>query len=129
MSVVEERSSTGLEPGVAAALAYVVWWVTGLLIYLLERDSRFVKLHAMQSIVGLGGLWLLGLMIWAFSFVALVVSADAFHLFIQLANLPWIAGVILWLICLFKAYTGEWWKIPIAGDIAERIVGKNDAVA
>jgi uncharacterized membrane protein len=124
MNAAAERSSTGLDPGVAAALAYVVWWLTGLLIYLLERDSRFVKLHAMQSIVGLGGLWLLGIAIWAFSFLALFVSADAFHLFIQLANVPWIAGVILWLICLFKAYSGEWWKIPIAGDVAERIVGK-----
>jgi uncharacterized membrane protein len=28
-------------------------------------------------------------------------------------------GFVVWIVCIFKAYKGEWFKLPIVGDIAE----------
>ena len=35
-----------------------------------------------------------------------------------------LGGFILWVVLLVKAYQGETYKLPIAGDIASGIVGK-----
>ena len=115
-------TNTGLDPRIAAALAYLVGWLTGILFYLIEPENRYVRFHAAQSIVGLGGLWLIGVVLFSMSFMSMFVSAGGFHMMMWLAQLTWLAGLIVWLICLFKAYSGEMWKLPIAGDIAERMV-------
>ena len=49
-------SSTGLPSRTAAALAYGGWWVTGLIIWFLERQDRFARFHAAQSVVTFGAL-------------------------------------------------------------------------
>src|SRR6202008_4933503 len=51
MASVTEKSSTGLDANLAAMLCYAIGWVTGLIFFVLEKDSRFVKYHAMQSII------------------------------------------------------------------------------
>ena len=117
-------TSTGLDPRVAATLSYLVGWLTGLLFYLLERDNKYVRFHAMQSIVGLGALWALGVSFWILGFLTVFVSATGFRILMWMAEITWLAGVIVWLICLFKAYSGERWKLPIAGDVAERFAGR-----
>jgi len=45
------KSSTGLEENVAALLSYVFGWISGLIFFLMEKDSRLVRFHAMQSIL------------------------------------------------------------------------------
>lgn len=47
----EEKSSTGLESNIAALLAYVVSPLTGIIFYVIEKQSRFFRYHAMQSIL------------------------------------------------------------------------------
>jgi uncharacterized membrane protein len=113
-------TASGLDPRFAAMLAYLIGWVTGLLFYFLERDNRFVRFHAVQSIAALGALWALGVSFWILGFLSVFVSAAAFRVLMWLAELTWIAATIVWLICLYKAYSGERWKLPVAGDIADR---------
>ena len=43
-------TSTGLAPNLAAALAYAFGPISGVLFYVLEKDNRFVRFHAAQSI-------------------------------------------------------------------------------
>ncbi len=45
------KSSTGLDENIAALLTYVVGWVSGLVFFLIEKDSKLVRFHAMQSIL------------------------------------------------------------------------------
>ncbi len=116
-------SSTGLDPKVAATLTYLMGWLTGLLFLVLERENRYVRFHAMQSIVGLGGLWALGMAFWMLAVVSILLGDVAARFLVSVAQLVWVAGLIAWLICLFKAYAGERWKLPIAGNIAERLAG------
>ena len=45
------KSSTGLDENVAGLLCYVATWITGIIFFVIEKDSKFVKFHAMQSII------------------------------------------------------------------------------
>ena len=53
------KSSTGLDAKVAGLLCYVVGWVTGLIFFLIEKENKFVRFHAMQSIIVFGSLFFL----------------------------------------------------------------------
>lgn len=103
------KTSTGLQQNVAGLLCYVVGWITGIIFLLLEKDNQFVRFHAIQSIVVFG----------AFT------VADIILRFIPVIGwvLAWIIGVvafILWIILMVKAYQGQTYKLPIAGNIAEQ---------
>jgi uncharacterized membrane protein len=113
MAIVTEQSSTGLDANLAAMLCYAVGWVTGLVFFVLEKDSRFVKYHAMQSILvslALTVVWWVLLMI---PFIGWILS---FFLF------P--AGLVLWILLMVKAYNGEKFKLPVVGEIAEQQAAK-----
>src|SRR4051812_26924250 len=100
----------GLDENLGGTLAYALGWVTGIAMLLAERNNRFVRFHAIQSIVVFGslcGLWFIGwsISIFGWLFFALVIPP---------------ISAVLWLLLLFKAYQGEQFKLPIAGDIAEQ---------
>jgi len=105
----------------AAALSYAAWWVSGLFVFLVERESRFVKFHAAQAMVGLGGLWALGLVLWGLAFAALFLSAILFTVLLYVAFAVWLLGVAVWAVCVVRAWKGEEFDLPWAGAIARRI--------
>jgi uncharacterized membrane protein len=115
------QSSTGLAPNAAAALSYLAWWVSGLLFFLIERDSRFVKFHAAQSMVALGSLWALGLVMWAFAFAALFVSAAVFTVLLYVAYAVWLVGILIWGVSLVRAWKGDAFELPVFGALARRL--------
>src|SRR6266536_4080111 len=43
------KTGTGLDANIAAAISYI--WIVGLIFFFLEKDNRFVRFHAMQSII------------------------------------------------------------------------------
>ena len=115
------KTSTGIEPNVAALLSYVVGWVTGLIFFLIEKDNKFVRFHALQSIVVFGGLTVV--MIILSILVSILFMARLYFLFplFRLVNvLLWLLGLVLWIVLMIKAYQGEHFKLPIAGDIADK---------
>jgi len=107
-----EKTSMGLEPNVAGLLCYVVGWITGLVFYLMEKDNRFVRFHAMQSIVVSGALTIVGLVLGpVLAFVPLLGF---------LVPILWLALIALWILLMVKAYQNQWYKLPWAGDFAEK---------
>lgn len=119
------RSSTGLDPNVAATLAYLGWWVTGIVFFVLERDSRYVRFHAMQAILAFGAFSAIGACLVLAGLVTLFVSSAGFRMLMAVAQLFLLAGFIVWVICLAKAYGGERVKLPLAGALAERIANRS----
>jgi uncharacterized membrane protein len=114
------ESSTGLEPNLAAALAYLAGPFSGIVILLVERANPFVLFHAWQAIIGLGGLAILSAGTLVFSFLTLLLSPVAFTMMYRLSEILAIAWVIAWAVCLIQAFSGRWWLMPIAGRYAER---------
>jgi uncharacterized membrane protein len=103
-----------MEENVRAALSYVLGFITGIIFYLTEKESDFVRFHAMQSTVTFLGFFILsyGLQ-YLFFFIG--------HFLASLVNL---VAFITWLVCIIKAYQGEWFKLPIAGEIAYSLIKK-----
>jgi len=95
---------TTLPKNTAAALCYLAGWVTGLIFITIEKKDKFVRFHAMQSIVTFGALTILT--------------------FTPFAPLAMLASFILWLVLIIKAYQGEKFKVPVLGDFAEKQLNK-----
>src|SRR5690349_25147298 len=69
------KSSTGLDENIAALLSYIAGWVTGLVFFLIEKNSRLVRFHAMQSIILSGGGFVILIALWIFTvIVSLIVG-------------------------------------------------------
>jgi len=68
-----EKTSLGLDANVAAALSYLLGWVTGAAMLVIERQNRFVRFHALQSTIVFGGLCALWLVGTAIPFVGWIV--------------------------------------------------------
>jgi uncharacterized membrane protein len=117
-------SSTGLTPRVAATLAYLAGPFSGALVLATERTSRFVKFHAWQAVLGLGGLGLAAILFLILAFVLLIASPLAFRIMLWLSAIAGAAWLTLWGICVVQAYRGRQWKVPIAGDYADRYAGQ-----
>ena len=111
MAAVAAKSGTGLSKNTAGALAYVLGPITGVIFLVLEKDP-FVRFHAMQSIVVLGGLTLVG---WILPFTIILLP---------LVSLVWILWFILWLLLIYKAWQGQEWEVPVLGKYARKMVKK-----
>jgi uncharacterized membrane protein len=115
-------SSTGLSPRVAAPLAYAGWWVTGVILWYVERRDRAIRFHAAQSVAAFG---IIAGAILAFGFLAFLSLSflpSAFIPFIWAAAVTWAGGVLLWLVAMWKAAAGDAWRIPVAADLADRLL-------
>ena len=117
-----ETSSTGLSRRVAAPLAYAGWWVTGAILWFVERRDRGIRFHAAQSIAAFGIVASLILAFGALALASLSLLPAAFNLFLWAALATWVGGIVLWIVALWKAAAGHAWRIPIAADLADRIV-------
>ena len=118
-------TSSGMEPNVAALLSYVVGWITGLIFFLIETKNKFVRFHAMQSVIVFGALTVASIVISIL--VSVFVIARLYFvlpLFQLIGTCLWLVGLILWIILMIKAYQGEYFKLPFAGDIAEKQIQK-----
>ena len=131
------QSGTGMDPKVAAAISYI--WIVGVIFFFLEKENKFVRFHAMQSILfGIANtVIMIVLMIIAFVLTFAFGIGGAMvggSLATLVGLLVWLVWLLFWIIgmALFvglifaavKAYQGQKFKLPIIGNIAEGIVDK-----
>ncbi|HKY27893.1 MAG TPA: hypothetical protein VJM12_08105 [Pyrinomonadaceae bacterium] len=132
----QSKTGTGLDANIAAAISY--FWIIGVIFFFLEKDNRFVRLHAMQSIlfgVGYGAIMtvlvILGMILTFIGAAIAAAAGDAAGALFSI--LIWLVWLLIWLVPVgllvvliltaVKAYQGRWTKIPIIGNMAEKIVG------
>jgi len=105
----EAKTSTGMNQNVAGLLCYLAGWVTGLIFFLIEKENRFVRFHAMQSIITFGGLSVLSIVLTWVPIIGWML--------LPIVSIVWL---ILWVILMVKAYQGQLFKLPMIGDLAEK---------
>jgi uncharacterized membrane protein len=123
----------GMAPHVAGALSYVFGWITGLIFFLSEKTNKFVRFHAMQSIMLSVAFTVLLVIFYILMFVVIggaatsaSAAAGAGAIVVVVGCLFWIlwlAYVILWIVCIIQAATGKWFKLPLIGDFAAKQAG------
>jgi len=121
------NTQCGLEEHVAGTLCYVLGFITGIVFFLIEKENEFVRFHAVQSIIVFGGLFVLNIIlsILGVIVVAIPVLGPIMSMLIGLLYfLIIVAGLVAWILLMVKAYQGEKYKLPIAGDYAVKYAAK-----
>lgn len=120
-------AQSGLAENVAGGLCYVLGWLTGLIFLLIDKRP-FVKFHAAQSIVVFGALHVIQLILgfvfgfgWMSGHRGSMVSWAFAGLLLNLLSL---ACLVLWVLLMVKAFQGQKFRVPVAADFAEQLVGK-----
>ena len=108
MAAHTEKTSTGLDANLAAALSYLVGFVTGIIFLLVEKDNRFVRFHAMQSTLVFIGIVAIDILLQIVPILGALV--------VVFIVIP--ASAVLWLLLMYKAYQGEEFKLPLVGQMA-----------
>ncbi len=102
----------GLNQNIAGALSYFLGVITGVLFFLLSDENEYVKFHASQSIIIFIALFIVGTVSGWIPLVGGLLSI-----------IVSIASLLLWLLLMYKAYSGEMYKLPVVGDLAESLAG------
>lgn len=89
-------------------MLFGVGWVSGLVFFLIEKENKFVRFHAFQSMVVFG----------AFTVLAIVLTITVIG--IALVPILSILELVLWIVLMVKAYQGDKFKLPVVGDMAEK---------
>ncbi|OGN98322.1 MAG: hypothetical protein A2Y89_05190 [Chloroflexi bacterium RBG_13_51_18] len=106
------EATINLSPNITGVLCYLGIWVTGIIFFILEQKNKWIRFHAAQSIVVFGGLGIAMAILHWIPFIGIFFTV-----------VIWIVGIILWVLLMSKAYSGERFKLPLAGDIAEMMLG------
>jgi uncharacterized membrane protein len=118
---------SGLSQNTAALLSYVLGWLTGLIFFLIDKRP-YVRFHAAQSIIVFGGLHILravlGLTLGVGWWFGSYRHMGRIGLAWPIMGLISLVSLVLWIILMVKAYQGQKYKVPLAGDLAEDWAGR-----
>ena len=122
---------------VSCLLSAFTGFIGPLIILIVKRDSLYVKLYALESL-----LWHLGYMaitfVCIFGFFFTMIFAGGFQPTHAAAPPPmfflfpflwlfmmagWVVNLVLGIIGALKANEGVWWRYPITGRLAEKFLG------
>lgn len=103
------KTSTGIQANVAALLCYVLGLVSGVVFILIEKENKFVRFHAMQSIITFGAVFVFQIVSMAVPFLGMI-----------LMPIVGLGSVVLWIVLMIKAYQGEMFRLPVVGELAEK---------
>jgi uncharacterized membrane protein len=121
----------------AHALQVIGWWIAPLIIFLIQRKSRFVSFHALQALLlQIANLIVMGgfMVLWFVMIFAMIAhqsadkNAPPVALFVVMP-IVWLGFMGMWIFVLviaivyaIKAGRGEWANYPLIGRIARRIL-------
>ena len=103
-------SSTGLSENIGAFLSYLFGWLSGLILFLVEKDNKPIRFHAAQSIILFLSLLIL---IWVTSMISTTISS-------LLAS----ATGIIWIVMLVLSLLGKAPRLPLISGVADSMVSK-----
>jgi uncharacterized membrane protein len=130
------KTSLGLSSNVGAMLCYIanilccIGVILAIVLLVTEKENRFVKFHAVQSLLLVGVQLVVG--------IAVGIVGLLFRMALSTADLGLIAVLLvfglrivlliiflaIWILAGVKAYGGQWYKLPLIGNFAWNMVNK-----
>jgi len=111
-----------------ALLSYLLGWVSGLFLFLLVREKRFIRFHSLQSLLFFGGSHVLSI-----TLLVLLNATEAEHenwreyLAAGLALillLTILFTCIVWMMGMVQAWQGRPYQVPFVGQWSDQILTK-----
>src|SRR5947199_2206165 len=129
------KSGVGMDANLASMLCYLTMICCGLgiilslVFFIIEKTNRLLRFHSMQALL-YGGVWIVvGIAFKVLSMLVDIALGDTVGLFAFWGLL--LVRVLVALVLLaflimaaIKAYQGQYYKLPIVGNIAWNIVNK-----
>jgi uncharacterized membrane protein len=106
------ETNLGIDENIAGLIAYVFGFITGIVVLIIEKENQFVRFHAAQSTVLFGTLFILNIVLGFIPFLGWLI-----------AFLLSIVALILWLLLMFKAFSGEMYRLPVIAEYADKLEG------
>jgi len=94
----------------------VLGWVSGIVFLILDKENKFVRYHAIQSIIVFGAISIASVILSWIPFIGIFFG--------------WILSLlafILWIVLMLKAYQGKKYKLPVSGNMAEKWAAESKA--
>ena len=119
-------ATSGLEPNIAGLLSYLFGWISGLIFLLIDKRS-FVRFHAAQAIGLTLGAVVVFIVFGVIAFVLTIVTTmlgfpiGILTFFLYPLIMFGIFGIHIF--CMYKAFKNEKFKVPVIGNIVEKMVG------
>ncbi len=124
-----QKSAIGMDANITALIGYPIG-ILALILIFIEKDNKFVRFHALQSV-----LWSVGFTVAVFviMIVGVILSVILSYISGTLGALMWFLMAIIylvwfvgliggWIFAAYKAYSGEMFKLPVVGGMAEKWV-------
>jgi len=109
-------STLGLDPNISAFLSYLFSPISALIIFLMEKQNRFVRFHAMQSLLSAAAVIVIEVVLSVLNHIPFI---DLLSIFL-LGPLVGLAVFVIWIVLMVNAFQGKYFKLPIIGDYAEK---------
>ena len=109
-------STMDIQPNVAALLSYLFGAIGGLIFFLMEKKNRFVRFHAMQSILVTAGVIVVDIVLAILDRIPIINFVSA----CIITPIFSIGVLVLWIFLMVQAFQGKKFKLPVIGDYAER---------
>jgi uncharacterized membrane protein len=118
------KTSMGLEQNTAGLLCYVLWWASGIYFIKKEKDNRFVRFHAWQSVIVFGAISVIFILISMLMRIRILMTVPEISIFLLIINwVLWLGTILLWFVLIANAYQERRFKLPWAGNYAEKKAG------
>lgn len=106
------KTSIGLTENVGGLLCYI--FIIGLIFLFVEKENRFIRFHALQSVFMAIAIFLIGIVL---GFIPLIGSIAS----LLLGPLAFVLMIFM----MYQSYQGYYYKLPFIGDLVENQLEKS----
>ncbi len=118
---IKKGMGSGLSFEVAIVLAYLLSWVGGLIVLVIEKENRLVRFHAMQSIL-LGAVVTVLLILLSIIGVVPLVGWLVSALLKPIVSLVYLVFTI---VLIIAALNDRKARVPVLAELADDLLNKN----
>lgn len=72
----EEKTESGMTPNVSGALCYLLGLITGIIFLFIEKENKFIRYHAFQSIFLWAGLVVIGFVLGIVPIIGIITTVE-----------------------------------------------------
>lgn len=105
-----QPQASGIDKRTGAILAYLLWWITGIVFLFVGKNDPDVKLHAAQSTIFFGAIFVVWFVLGQ---IGNIVGLTLGVLLGLVAWAIWVFGVVIWVMCLLRANNGGGTRFPL----------------
>jgi uncharacterized membrane protein len=122
-----DSPTAGMEENVAGLLCYLFGWISGLIFLLIDKRP-FVKFHGAQAIALNIAFFVVWIGFWMVTMILGLITAlmhfPIGFLMVFLFPVIVIGFIAIAIFCMYKAYQHEKFKLPIIGNMVEKMIGQ-----